>query len=195
MIATDLIEHVYDLNKLFSDFNKLNPNLSMVFTTGSVKSNFLKTRKLQKIMIEEETESYLPARKKFILEKFPNLGTEEVDKLAKQTRGLIYPDIKQFVEIYLKTNNMPVLEIDKYNTCDPKTGNWTERILSKKHYRKIFNNNGFQVTFDNGFYNTNRNNVISTGIAKFANFIMRHFKIIGSTFNPLMILIVNLHRS
>ncbi|MCL2073535.1 MAG: hypothetical protein FWH18_06430 [Marinilabiliaceae bacterium] len=190
LIATDLIEHVYDLDKLFSTLNVLNPNLSMVFTTGSVKSNFLKTRKLRKIMIEEETESYLPARKKFISEKFPNLDTNVLNILTKQTRGLIYPDIKQFVEIYLKTNNMPVFEIDRYNTCDPKTGNWTERILSKKQFRKIFNKNGFQVTFENGFYNTNRSNVISTGIAKFANFIMRHFKIIGSKFNPLMILIV-----
>ena len=42
LIATDLIEHVYDLNKLFSDLYTLNPDFSMVFTTGSVKSNLLK---------------------------------------------------------------------------------------------------------------------------------------------------------
>jgi len=190
LIATDLIEHVYDLNCLFSDFQALNPNLEMAFTTGSVKSNILKTRKLRKIMIEEDVNVYFSIRKQFLIEKYPSLSSSEIVKLAKLTRGLIFPDIIKQVDTYLKTNILPVINIDKYNTCDPKTGNWTERILSKKQYRKILNYNDFQVTFKNGFYNKNRSNPVFSTVAVIMNFFIKYFRFSASIINPFMVLIV-----
>ena len=190
LISTDLIEHVYDLNSLFSDFHELNPNISMVFTTGSVKSNLLKTIKLRRIMIKEETEIYFPQRKQFLLKNYPDIPLLDIEKLAKLTRGLIFPDITQYVNSYLKTKILPSIDIDKYNTCDPSTGNWSERILSKKQYRKIVTRNHFQVTFKNGFYNARRSSIVSSVITKISNYFIRHFGLLGSKFTPFIILTV-----
>jgi len=191
LIATDLIEHVYDLNSLFADFQKLNPNLSMIFTTGSVKSNILKSIRLRKYMKKEETEVYFPARKLFLSEKYPELTFSEIKKLSSDTRGLIFPDIEQYISNYLKKNILPTIDVDKYNTCNPKTGNWTERILSKKQYRKIINAHDFQVSFGIGFYNDERSNYLISLIAKIVNFLMLHFYFVGLFFCPFLILKVN----
>lgn len=190
LISTDLLEHVYDLNALFADFHALNPNMLMVFTTGSVQSNALKSRKLRKHMLEGEANTYLPTRKQFISEKYPGIDSSEIEKLARLSRGLIFPDIIQFVDTYLKDNILSVVNIDKYNTCDPRTGNWLERILSKKQYQKIINNNHFEVTFECGFYNECRNNRIPSVAAKIANFFIRRFGLLGSKFTPFIILII-----
>jgi 2-polyprenyl-3-methyl-5-hydroxy-6-metoxy-1,4-benzoquinol methylase len=190
LISTDLIEHVYDLNALFADFYLLNPNIQMAFTTGSVYSNLLKSKKLQKAMLEEDKNIFSPMRKQFLLEKFPNMESSEIEKLAKLTRGLIFPDIIEFVNIYIETETLPVVDIDRYNTCDPETGNWSERILSKKQYRKIINANHFQVRFKNGFYNVHRNNCVSSMLTKIVNFFVRNFGLLGSKFAPFIILIV-----
>lgn len=188
LIATDLIEHIYDLNCFFSDFQTLNPSLEMIFTTGSVKSNILKTKKLRKIMIEEEANIYFPIRKQFITEKYPDIASNEIDKLTKSTRGMIFSDIIKNVDIYLETSVLSVIDIDKYNTCDPRTGNWTERILSKKQYRKIINNNHFQVAFKNGFYNENRSNPFLSFIIMIINFFIRYLGIFGAKITPFLIL-------
>ena len=188
LIATDLIEHVYDLYGLFFDFQALNPNLSMIFTTGSVKSNLLKSGKLRKMMIEEERSVYFPLRKQFLEENYPDKASSEIIKLAVITRGLKFTDIKYHVDKYLDTKIFPFIDIDKYNTCDPRDGNWAERILSKKQYRKIINTYHFQVSFKNGFYNEERHHPITFLIAKIANFFVRYLSF--SIFAPFILLIV-----
>ena len=188
LIATDLIEHVYDLNSLFSDFQALNPKLSMIFTTGSVKSNLLKSEKLRKMMIEDERNEYFPLRKQFLVENYPGKTSSEIEKLAAMTRGLKFTDIKQHVDKYLETTILPVVDIDKYNTCDPINGNWTERILSKNQYRKIIKQNHFQVSFKNGFYNDERNNPVTCFAAKIINYFVRYLNLSVSLFAPFIIL-------
>ena len=140
-------------------------------------------------MLKEEAEEYLPVRTQFIKEKYPQLNDHKIEKLAILTRGLIFPDIKKNVDFYIDTNILPNVEVDKYNTCDPRTGNWTERILSKKQYRKIIKNH-FKINFANGFYNYERNNPFLSCTAKIVNSFMRHFNIFGSLFAPFMILTV-----
>ena len=190
LIATDLIEHVYDLHALFADFHALNPDISMVFTTGSVKSNVLKTKKLRKTMVAEEVDIYIPIRKRFLQEQYPAMAASEIDKLAILTRGLIFPDIINYVDIYLKTNTLPAIDIDKYNTCDPETGNWSERILSKKQYRNIVSSHHFHVEFTNGYYNEHRTKPALAAIVGMVNFFIRCFKFSGSLFAPFIYLTV-----
>lgn len=190
LIATDLIEHVYDLNALFVDFHVMNPGISMVFTTGSVKTNFLKCRKLRKIMLDEEKNLYIPVRRQFLQEKYPATASSEIEVLAKSTRGLIFSDMIKYVDIYLKTNTLPVIDIDRYNTCDPETGNWSERILSRKKYRKILGNHQFQVKFENGYYNVHKNHPVILFIVKTVNFFIRHFRLSGSIITPFIFLTV-----
>lgn len=190
LIATDLIEHVYDLNALFADLRALNPDMSMVFTTGSVKSNILKSKKMRRMMVEEDRLVYTPVRKQFLQENYPDMPSGEMEKLAKSTRGLTFPDMKAHVDVYLKTNTLPVLDIDGYNTCDPQTGNWSERILSKKQYREILANHHFQVCFENGYYNVIRRHPAISALAKTVNFFIRRFRRPGSLITPFIFLTI-----
>lgn len=141
-------------------------------------------------MVEEDRDVYLPIRRRFLLEKYPDIDSSKIEKLAKQTRGLIFSDIILFVNTYLETKTLPVINIDKYNTCNPKTGNWTERILSKKQYRKIISSHHFQVTFENGFYDVRQNNRVLSMIAKFVNFFIQYSGMLGSKITPFIFLTI-----
>ncbi len=188
LVSTDLIEHVYDLDTFFADLYKLNPSLKMVFTTGSNPSNLYKAAQLRKHMIRDEKMTYLPARKEFIIQNYPDISLLEAEKLATKTRGLTFADIRNYIEEYLQTGNLPERNIDSYNTCDPSSGNWTERILSLKEYRKILDKNHFQVCFKNGFYNDIRQKTVASIVTKVVNLYIRYSGIFGRMLAPYILL-------
>jgi len=155
LIATDLIEHVYDLQDFFRQLSQINPNIEMIFTTGSNPENPYKCRQLRRYMTQEE-KVYFVKRKEFIRINANHLTETEINTLAKQSRGKIYSDILKILDSYQKTGNFPIPLDDAFNTCDPETGNWTERILSLKAYKQLASEAGFQAIFIPGFYNEER---------------------------------------
>jgi len=155
LIATDLIEHVYDLQDFFRQLQQINPDFEMVFTTGSNPENPYKCRKLRKFMIQEE-KNYFAKRKAFILLKAPHLTDNERFTLAQLTRGKTEQDILQILDLYKNTGKFPPPPDDAFNTCDPETGNWSERILPHKSYQQLAFEAGFQASFAPGFYNEER---------------------------------------
>ncbi|MDR1368972.1 MAG: class I SAM-dependent methyltransferase, partial [Dysgonamonadaceae bacterium] len=174
LIATDLIEHIYDLDIFFSNLYQINPGFKMVFTTYANPSNPQKVRILRKLMIDVEKNIFLPMREDFIRENYQNLTDKEFYILAKSTRGLTYKDIPDTVDNYLENAQLLPVDVDNYNTCDPQSGNWMERILPLKEYRKILNENGFHVEFKKGFYNENYKNPIKTIIYTGINKIIKY---------------------
>ena len=158
LIATDLIEHVYDLKPFFADLTSINPSLIMTFTTASTPYNPIIKRRLHKFMAGNETgtletPNYYTIRKDFIAKQYPNMSSKEQEQWTKQTRGLIYDDIRRAIE-----NGEIPTPPDHHNTCDPRTGNWAERILPIRTYREILHPLGFTVKVRKGFYNTHRSN-------------------------------------
>jgi DNA phosphorothioation-dependent restriction protein DptG len=93
-------------------------------------------------------------------------------------------------EQYLLTGRDFIVDIDQYNTCDPNTGNWTERILPLKKYQEILNRQKYQVRIKNGFYNSDRKNIFLSLIAKGINFFVRNSGRIGRVLAPYIILMV-----
>ena len=173
LVATDLIEHVYDLSVFFHDLQKINSSFEMVFTTGSNPANAYKCKQLRKYMQEDEKE-FVKQRKTYIHDNYTHLSNNEIEKLAKHTRGKIYSDIKKEVNQYLKTGNCPVLLEDPYNTCDPATGSWTERILSFETYKQLADKYGFKIEFASGFYNEKRNNALLSFLFRTMNLFTCH---------------------
>jgi hypothetical protein len=51
---------------------------------------------------------------------------------------------------------LPNQPLDKFNTCHPETGSWTERILSINDYKSTFQSCGFVLTVNSGFYNEHK---------------------------------------
>jgi len=187
LIATDLIEHVYDLQDFFRQLQQINPNFEMVFTTGSNPENPYKCRQLRRYMIQEE-KVYFAKRKKFIQTNAPHLSETEINALAKLSRGKIEPDILKVLDSYRKTGKFPPPPDDAFNTCDPETGNWTERILSLKTYEQLASEAGFQATFAPGFYNNLSPRRGFRQVFRLINFCIRKSGKFGFKFAPYLLI-------
>lgn len=173
LIATDLIEHVYDLEVFFRDIFGLNQKIQMIFTTASTPFNPYVKRRLHKLMNNSEVgtaeiPNYYTLRKAYIEKNYPHLSSDELEKWTLHTRGLIYPDIDKAI----KTDKLPILQ-DKHNTCDPASGNWTERILPIRDYRSLINPYNYSLKVDKGFYNSDRRSIVSSIICKSINLLIR----------------------
>ncbi|MTT24966.1 SAM-dependent methyltransferase, partial [Parabacteroides merdae] len=111
------------------------------------------------------------------------LSPAEAKEAARKTRGLTFPHIHKAV----KTGSYPLLK-DAFNTCDPRNGNWTERILPIETYRSLAKPFGYQVRIGKGFYNTDRSNPISTFICLGINGLIRISGKAGFLFAPFITL-------
>lgn len=188
LIATDLIEHVYDLSPFFADLITINNRMQMLFTTASTPFNPYVKWKLHRIMKEcesgtAESPNYYTLRKNYIKKNYPSLTEEEVKIWSSQTRGLNYTDIKKAID-----NGILPLPDDAWNTCDPRNGNWTERILPIRAYSSLLAPWGYTVQTGKGFYNTDRKSPIAAFICKFINGMIRISGKAGLLLAPFILL-------
>ncbi|RYG54738.1 MAG: methyltransferase domain-containing protein [Chitinophagaceae bacterium] len=192
--GTDVIEHIYDLVDFFSIVRTLNPAMVTVFTTAANPFNPLIRKRLRSLHVQDEIVGgdgsglsgnahppFLEARYRLISEKFPKL--ENARELAVATRGLAGIDIKNAVQQYQLTKHLPV-PAHESNTCDPLTGNWTERLLTGDEYADLFNKYGFSIEIKAGFYNSYREG--AKGIL--AGLLNNIVSVLGKTFSPFIII-------
>lgn len=189
LIATDLIEHVYDLSVFFSDLIHINHAMHMLFTTASTPFNPFVKRRLHKTMTACETgmleqPNYYTRRSEYIRKQFPRLSADEVKTWSECTRGLIFSDIRKAL-----TENIRPTPNDKYNTCDPETGNWTERILPIKTYRQLLSPYDYRLKVEKGFYNIYRNDKLKTVLSRILNGIISFSGKVGFGLAPFIILL------
>ena len=185
LVATDLIEHIYNLNTFFSELRDVNEAMHMVFTTASTPYNPMVIRRLHKLMkvCEQGENGYRSVREKYIKNSFPRLTPNEVSEWATQTRGLVFADIEKAI----KANQPPRLS-DPYNTCNPATGNWAERILPIKEYRSLLSAQGYSLAVLKGFYNTRQTNPLKAVVCKILNTAIRGTGSLGFVAAPFILL-------
>jgi 2-polyprenyl-3-methyl-5-hydroxy-6-metoxy-1,4-benzoquinol methylase len=207
IVGTDVIEHIYNLDVFYSNIRLLNPNMITGFTTASVYENYFKRSSLYKLMYRDENidsnafhatskdeyagMAYLEIRKKLIAKDFPSLQNNTVLQLAQATRGLRKDDIKIFVEKYLENGIITdALPNNKHNTCDPITGNFTERILTLGEYKLLHNKNHFTMKVFAGFYSADENSVKGL-LQKSVNIFIKIFGngYVSRTVSPLILLV------
>jgi len=170
IMATDVIEHIYDLNDFLIALRSINPQMISVFTTGSNPENYFKVKKLRKLQFKDEHEgsspedaelfgnrlhrSYFEIRKEIIKNYFQEAPETLVDNLTMLTRGMQQKDIMIAIDNYRYSKVLPKKPADKYNTCHPHTGSWTERILTLEEYADLFHKAGFACKVHPGYYNS-----------------------------------------
>lgn len=150
LMGMDVIEHIYCLDDFFSEILRINPGIEMLFTTGSNPENRRVTRRLHDVMAEDERH-YSELRREYIRTLFPDLSDEALEQWTRDTRGLTYDDIQRAVE-----SQSPNILADPFNTCDPRNGNWTERILPVSDYSQILQQYGHHLDVLPGFHNTHK---------------------------------------
>ncbi len=156
LLSIDVIEHIYVLDDFFAALHRISSQMTMLFTTASTPYNRRVVRRLHRAM--ELDEQGMPGKMGFYdmrREYIKNFQNDMPDKLldywAANTRGLIFDDIRRAVEA-----QSPNLLLDPYNTCDPRTGSWTERILPVGDYQQLLSAYGYKLLILPGFYNTYR---------------------------------------
>lgn len=176
LLGMDVIEHIYRLEDFFADIYAMNPDIFMLFTTGSTPYNPWVVKRLHRIMQADELghngqPGYFQLRKEYIRKHYPKMKDLEADIWATDTRGLTYTDILTAIDTHTPNRN-----IDAYNTCDPATGNWTERILHVIEYQQLVKPYNAFVRIRPGYYNTHRKGF--KGIASWLFNILLHFPIL-----------------
>ncbi|MDR1919579.1 MAG: class I SAM-dependent methyltransferase [Tannerellaceae bacterium] len=188
LIATDLIEHVYDLRAFFDEVCTLNRGMHLIFTTASTPFNpFVKSR-LHCFMKGCESgklvsPNYLSRRREFIRTHYPHFTGQQTEQWSRHTRGLNYAGIRQAIE----AGSLP-LPADKYNTCDPETGNWAERILPIRAYRHLLAAHGYRLSVKTGFYNARRKNPALSLVCHGLNALIRCSGWGGRLISPFIVL-------
>lgn len=155
LLGMDVIEHIYRLDTFFADLYAIAP-MPMLFTTGSTPYNPHVVRRLHRVMRSDEhgrngQPGFCQLRRQYLAEHLPQLSAQELDYWAEHTRGFRYDDLIKAV-----VSKTPAPAVDPYNTCDPTTGSWTERILPIKAYRQLLTPYGARLSVTGGFYNTHR---------------------------------------
>jgi hypothetical protein len=96
---------------------------------------------------------------------------------------MTYPDMHEAIE----ANRLP-LPADKYNTCDPETGNWAERILPLRAYRSLLVPHGYKLSVGKGFYNVRRHFLPFAALCRLLNALIRCSGRAGLALCPFIIL-------
>jgi len=117
------------------------------------------------------------------------LNEAQIEKLARQTRGLNRPDIEKAVDGFIRLKKEIRPNCGPSNTCDPLTGNWSEHLIGHCYLRKTVRKSGFAKAEILGslysFSENKRVNQIKSGL----NFIIRNSGRFGIIFSPLYILV------
>ena len=199
----DVIEHIYDLESFFTKLYTLSSR-PFVFSFGSGANihNKRASRPIIKRQIEKELqdkqhyagrkerdslESYFKVREQIIQAAGQNLQEDEIEQLARQTRGLIKADILQCLTEYVKTGQISYQPDHPTNTCDPLTGNWEEHLLPVSRFREIVTRCGFTAAVFNGYYGTSRQGYVQT-IKNIINSLIYHLKRGGLGLAPYFVI-------
>lgn len=203
LASYDVIEHIYDIETFLlrlSDLSRLPAGLTVVMASSANPFNPLIKRHHREFQKKAEyggreksrscredylTKAYLIVRQEIISKHAPSLSGAEVRRLAKATRGLIEPDIKEAVDKYIKTGNITREPDHPTNTVNPYTGNWAERLHDIEHLKEILSNEGFKVDILAGYYaNSKTNHPLKRFMGIVLNPLIRTLKNKGLFFAP-----------
>ena len=170
----DVLEHIYDLEYWIENVMKIDHRFNLIFMTAANSKNPLINHKLKKLHRVVEFKglqrhkgwkeidlslSFYEERKKIIKKKFDELQADEIDKLAKATRGLRKDDILKVVGDYIRKNKIEYQIEHPTNTCDPYTGNWAERLIDIDRLKVFVRAQGLNIRISNSFYGYSKNRI------------------------------------
>jgi 2-polyprenyl-3-methyl-5-hydroxy-6-metoxy-1,4-benzoquinol methylase len=188
MVSSDVIEHIYNIEEFFARLPDLSDGrLSIALSTHANPHNPFVRRLLANKQAQVECEdreytpghkkrdslrSYLSIRRDIVRECGDGLlSSDEVEKLARVTRGMIDADIRSSVFAYIESKELPAPIDHATNTCDPYTGNWADRLADPHELMRGLAKAGFDAAILAGRYGT-PNGRIKQMLAKILDFLI-----------------------
>ncbi|MEM7245869.1 MAG: methyltransferase domain-containing protein [Acidobacteriota bacterium] len=161
VVSYDVIEHVYDVEEHYRQLGRLpGHRLRIIHGSEANAANTRHARRVsrQQVVIENEDreppgfqgepetlKAYVELRKDIISARAPQVQGDELDRLARRTRGLRKDDIETLVDEYVATGRLDYEPEHPTNTCDPLTGNWAEQLMDVSWLVSIAGRAGFQA--------------------------------------------------
>jgi 2-polyprenyl-3-methyl-5-hydroxy-6-metoxy-1,4-benzoquinol methylase len=202
MLSTDVWEHVYDTQSWQDDVVQRYPNLVQLHATGANPYHFSIASKLKAVHYANEytdrpvpvgaksTDSYrayFSLRLAYIQSRCPDLQSDDLQFLAKQTRGLIYEDIDKALASYFKENSLGYAPSHPSNTCNPQTGNWSERLYDRKEMQSLAQNVGWQIALHTISYNPSPNKLWKKPVVVFMTWWGKLLPRLAPYFLPILV--------
>ncbi len=154
--SRNVIEHIYKLNKFYRSIHDKQPSAIVFSSTTANKSNPASV--LKHVLWHRKWEKVFKGKRLVMIERqSPGIDRTKAAHLAKATRGLAMEELQRAIENYRKTGRFPDPSVHGTNTCDPQNGVWAEHLLSRETYRKMINEQLYEVSFAPGFWDTHYN--------------------------------------
>jgi 2-polyprenyl-3-methyl-5-hydroxy-6-metoxy-1,4-benzoquinol methylase len=211
LISNDVIEHIYDVENFIKKMSELSDGFfNAVMASDANGYNPLRRRYLMKRQNQKEyksrekswghkerdsLEAFCNIREKIIRTAAPSLSSNIVHELTMATRGMNEYDIIKSTNEYLDFGKMPKLPGHPTNTCDPRTGNWEEHLMTKSFLERSFTSVGFEFKFVNGYYGAVSSNILKKYLGAVLNFLIVFFRSWGIVFSPYYVICVKIDKS
>lgn len=151
--SRNVVEHIYRLDKFYKALHDRQPSALVFSSTTANNSNPVSV--IKHILWHRKWEKVYRGKRMVTIERqAPGLSTSKKRNLAKATRGLAVEDLNDAIEAYRKTGYLPDPQKHHSNTCEPSNGVWAEHLLSMEEYRKLIDENLYNVSFAPGFWDT-----------------------------------------
>jgi len=153
IISRNVIEHIHKLEDFYSLINKFQPN-AIVYSSTS--ANFYNPAvNLKHVLMHLKMEKHFAKdRMKIIKEYTPKLSETEVALLSKKTRGYNIEGIKQAIDNYTLTKELPPKGYSYTNAFEPTLNIWCENLLVFSIYKQKLEAGNFTTQFKPGFWDT-----------------------------------------
>jgi len=195
-ISRDVLEHIYDLSSL-SFQGESWPNLRrMVHNTSANMYCIWLKKYFRKVHQESEKEGVMSKNGSYggywfdryrIIENLnPDLDSAQKAELATHTKGLDHQDVIK----YMESNVRPKEVIVQSNTCDPRNGNWAERLLPLDFYREWATLSEFDLNFTGGFVNEWKESKLKNAIFSVLNVLIKN-EIVGPSLWPSLTMVMD----
>lgn len=167
VVSYDVLEHIYDVGAHFRSLAAAPGSFRIVYGSGANIKNPRYVRATTKVHVRNELEGttpewghkerdtvrpFLEIRRELIAAAAPELREDEVDSLARATRGLRQDDVERAVAEYVERGSITYRPDHPTNTCDPYTGNWSEHLMEPSWLEEVVSRAGFAVEIRAGRY-------------------------------------------
>jgi len=204
LISHNVIEHVYDMDKLFRNIGELANRSVFVWLSTAANPFRRKTAaelSCHALRVENETreaavghkqrnalQAYKDIRRDIIREARTELDQDTVDVLAERTRGLNQTDIRDFLKNFHEGDTIDIVPSHPTNTCDPLTGNWAERMMDPFELTRDAQNYGLSLEVRPGLWSLDDGNVIKNSFKRVSNMMISLGKTKAMSRSPYYIL-------
>lgn len=189
LISRNVIEHIPDLEDYYKALSSLSSG-DLAIVQGTSANPYNPAMNLWHLKLHLKYEPIFESRRaEMIREMAPNLKADEVSTLASKTREYYGDKLKEVVEQYQRERKINTHQRYRFNTVEPRSGSWNERILNRKQYAEFASPCRLETLVYSGFWDESYPSFFMRLTGKVLNLAIRLLGRWGIYFAPFMFVV------